>query len=539
MKTIIPAAWLDAHDISTNYHKAEYEAKVQPFRENIRTAMQRGLTLEAAVGLALAAAEKGSQPTTTRMLILAAACDVADAMETPVEERLAEAESAAPVGKKGKRKHKQGPGREKAGVAGWAGGVAKRGIVVQLKPPEGRELFAWLEEVLSSLKFQAGPGALRSGTTLPDSMLDFDFSMRHRWILKDAMACFGWREDARKVSGGAIKRVTQERMREQGETSKAAEKQIRQMVQDDLMSRAIPSTTHAVCVVHADGWMLWGGARKGLDAFIEKIGDACYEQPTLEKQVGWRSSADGWTLTDLRAPDGVARNSDGTPDRIWTFGQLVNEFMLWLVVPDELGRKVEWSDKDKVSRDATWKPEGNFSLARSAGLVMGGAKPENLQIKGLDSTALIAALASGATITTMRLKLEESWDVVDASSLQGDGTTAEATLQNSRAYEFSLYGRGLVIGSLKLPKAGYGAAGVAWERTMLLRQLDGIIVALFRAYMAERERDWAGFVARARAWLGLELVRRFAFDPATGQGLLFQPPAAPAIEERPARKSRK
>ena len=48
--------------------------------------------------------------------------------------------------------------------------------------------------------------------------------------------------------------------------------QIRQMVQDDLMSRAIPSTAHAVNVVHADGWMLWGGSRKGLDMFIEKIG---------------------------------------------------------------------------------------------------------------------------------------------------------------------------------------------------------------------------------------------------------------------------
>jgi len=141
------------------------------------------------------------------------------------------------------------------------------------------------------------------------------------------MACFGWREDARKVSGGAIKRVTAERMREQGETSKAAEKQIRQMVQDDLLSRAIPSTSHAVNVVHQDGWMLWGGSRKGLDAFIEKI-DPHYEQPTLEKQIGWRSTADGWALTDLRAPNGVARTAAGAPDRIWTFGQLVNEFML-------------------------------------------------------------------------------------------------------------------------------------------------------------------------------------------------------------------
>ena len=139
----------------------------------------------------------------------------------------------------------------------------------------------------------------------------------------------------------------------------------------------------------------------------------------------------------------------------------------------------------------------------------------------------------------MRRKLEESWDVVDASAHQADGTTAEATLQNSRAYEFTLNGKGLVIGSLKLPKAGYGAAGVAWERTTLLRQLDGIVVELFRAYMAERENYWLGFVTRARTWLGLELVRRFAWDPQTGQGLLFHAPAAPAIEEKPVRRGRK
>ena len=537
MKIEIPAAWRDNEDAARKYHAAKYDEMAQPFREKLRTAIQGGVTLEAAVGLELAAAEGGSQPTTTRMLILAAACDVADGMEVPVEERLAVAEAEAPVKEKGKKKgSKARPGRERAGVAGWASGVAKRGIVVQLKPPEGRELFAWLEEVLDGLKFQAGPGALRCGATLPDSMLDVDFSLRHRWILKDAMACFGWREDARKVAGGAIKRVTQERMREQGETSKAAEKQIRQMVQDDLMSRAIPSTTHAVCVVHADGWMLWGGPRKGLEMFVEKIGDACHEWPTLEKQIGWRSTADGWAQTNLRAADGVARNSDGSPDRIWTFGQLVHEFMLWLVVPDDLGRKVEWTDKDGVSRDATWKPEGNFHLVTVSS---GATKPDNVQIKGQDSTALVASLASGANITAMRLKLEESWDVADTSTPQADGTTAQATLQNSRAYEFSLHRSGLSIGSLKLPKAGYGASGVAWERTTLLRQLDGIILELFRAYMAERERDWPGFVARARTWLGLELVRRFAFDPATGQGLLFRHAPAPAIEDKSARRSRK
>lgn len=536
MKTQIPAAWRDNQDAARKYHGADYEAKSQIYREILRTAMQDGITLEAAVAIEVTLAETGPQPTTSRMLVLAAACDVADAMETPVEERLAVAEAEAPVQGKGKGKKKQGSGGKVASAAGWAGGVAKRGIVVQLKPPEGRELFAWLEQVLDGLKFQAGPGALRSGTTLPDSMLDFDFSLRSRWILKDAMACFGWREDARKVSGGAIKRVTQERMREQGLASKAAEKQIRQGVEDDLMSKAIPSTTHAVCVVHQDGWMLWGGSRKGLDVFTDKIGNGCFEVPTLEKKIGRRISSDGWAQTNLRAPDGVARNSDGSPDRIWTFGQLVNEFMLWLVVPDELGRKVEWTDKDGVSRDATWRPEGNFSLFTHPG---GTAKPENLQIKGQDSVALVAALASGASITNMRLKLEESWDVVDASAPQGDGTTAQATLQNSRAYEFSLSRSGLVIGSLKLPKAGYGASGVAWERTMLLRQLDGIVVELFRAYMAERERDWAGFVARARAWLGLELVRRFAFDPATGQGLLFRHAPAPAIEEKSVRRGRK
>lgn len=528
MKIETPAAWRDNQDTARNYHKAEYEGKAQPFREKIRTLMQGGATLEAAVGLELAAAENGPQPTTTRMLILAAACDVADAMETPVEERLQAAEAEAPVKEK-KRGSKARPGRERAGVAGWAGGVAKRGIVIQLKPPEGRELFGWLEEVLSGLKFQAGPGALRSGATLPDSMLDFDFSLRSRWILKDTMAAFGWREDARKVSGGAIKRVTQERMRDQGETSKAAEKQIRQMVQDDLLSRAIPSTSHAVNVVHQDGWMLWGGSRRGLEMFIEKIGIECYEVPSLEKQIGWRVSATQWAQTNLRAPDGVARNSDGSPDWVWSFTQLVSDFLLWLVVPEELGRKVEWTDKDGVARDATWKPEGNYSLAMNQ-----DGKSENAQIKGQDSVALVASLAAGAKITTMRLKMEESWDVADAST-----PGVEATLQNSRAYEFSLSRSGLIIGSLKLPKAGFGAAGVAWERTMLLRQLDGIVVELFKAYMAERERDWAGFVARARSWLGLELVRRFAFDPATGQGLLFQAPSPPAIEKKSAGKGKK
>ncbi len=529
MKIEIPAAWRDNQDKAREYHKAEYEAKAQPFRQAIRTAMQDGITFEAAVTIEIALAESGPQPTTNRMLVLSAACDVADAMETPVEVRLEEAESRSVVlTKRGKGKKKQGPGGKVASAAGWASGVAKRGIVIQLKPPEGRELFGWLEEVLDSRKFQAGPGALRSGTTLPDSMLDFDFQLRHRWILKDTMACFGWREDVRKVSGGAIRRVTAERMREQGETSKAAEKQIRQMVQDDLMSRAIPSTTHAVCVVHADGWMLWGGSRKGLEMFVEKIGPECYEIPSLEKQIGWRSTADGWAQTNLRAADGVARNPDGSPDRVWTFGQLVNDFLLWLVVPEELGRKVEWKDKDGVDRDTTWKPEGNFCLA-----MVEGGKSENAQIKGQDSVALVASLAAGAKITTMRLKLEESWDVVDAST-----PDVEATVQNSRAYEFSLNRSGLVIGSLKLPKAGYGAAGVAWERTTLLRQLDGIVLELFRAYMAEREHHWLGFVTRARTWLGLELVRRFAWDPQTGQGLLFAP-ATPAIEEKPARKSRK
>lgn len=518
MKIEIPAAWRDNQDMAKKYHGAEYEGKIQPVRQEIRSLMQKGLTLEASVGLGL--------PTTPRMLILAAACDVADAMETPVEDRLAEAESAAPVGKKGKRKHKQGPGREKAGVAGWAGGVAKRGIVVKLKPPEGKELFGWLEEVLDGLKFQAGPGALRCGATLPDSMLDVDFSLRHRWILKDTMACFGWREDTRKVAGGTVKRVTQEQMRENGLAGKAAEKQIRQMVQGDLMSRAIPSTTHAACVVHADGWMLWGGSRKGLDMFNDHIGTGCFELPRLEDQVSWRTTAEGWARTDLRAADGVAREAGGSSaSKIWAFGELVSDFMLWLLVPSDLGSKVQWTDVDGVARDATWKPQGTFSLVRGA---------ENIQIKGSDSVALTAALAAGGIISGMRLKLEESWDVADAST-----PGVEATVQNSRAYEFSLGRGGLIIGSLKLPEAGYGAAGVAWERTMLLRQLDGIVLELFRAYMAEREKDWLGFVTRARAWLGLELVRRFAFDPATGQGLLFQPPAAPAIEKRPARKSRK
>lgn len=533
MKIEIPAAWRDNQDKAREYHKAEYEAKAQPFREKIRAAMQDGITFEAAVAIEVSLAESGPQPTTMRMLALAAACDVADAMETPVEVRLAEAEAGAPVKEKKKRKSK--PGRERAGVAGWAGGVGKRGIVVQLKPPEGQQLFEWLELALASLKFQAGPGALRVGTTLPDSMLDTDFGQRSRWLLTDTMACFGWREDARKVSGGAIKRVTMERMREQGLTSKAAEKQIRQGVEEDLLAKAIPSTSHAVCVVHADGWMLWGGPSKGLDVFLSFIGMSRHEFPTLEKKIEWRSTADGWALTDLREQDGVMRSPTGEPERVWSFSQLVHDFLLWLVVPDDLGRKVQWTDKDGVARDATWKPEGNFSLL----MQQRTAKSENIQIKGTDSVALIASLAAGATVTGMRLKLEESWDVADASAPQADGSVSEGTVTNSRAYEFSLHGRGLVIGSLKLPKAGYGATGVAWERTQLLRQLDGIVVELFRAFMLVREHQWPAFIAHARSWLGLELVRRFAFDPKTGQGMLFAPASPPAIEEKPARRGRK
>lgn len=540
-KIDLPPYILDRRETARKLHGDRYEEVTTPARIAIREmAREKNISLLDAL---FALCPEG---TDTQMVIAfsAALADVVEGGEQTVEQKLVEALNAAPVpDKKDKRKHSAKP---KKGQVGWANQIGKKGILVQIVPPEGVDLVAWLEKQLGIRKFYGFTKEHVEGAVLPDANgMDVDFAdQRHRW-LGDHIACFGWRVDRRSVAAGTLKLRLAQRVRTEGRPpGKAAMKALKDEEKDKLLEQAIPATSIAVCVVDlTDGWMLWGGDLAGLKEFSQNGPNIA----TLRIESGVEESRRARLgllveQTDLRKEPLLCPSSNATRP-VWTSFAWC-DFLLWLAIPQDLGNKVAWTDTEGVERDATWKLNGPVLL----GTKQPDGKVVEVAAKGSSAAALSATLAEGGCLKSIRLEVEESWEVAASSSTTEDGAEVATTVSNSRTYHITLSVKkdGLEISGIGLPAGGWGSPfTIAWERMQLIRRLWEMIGKLADSFALARCVTWDAFVDHAKGWLGMELHRRFVFDTATGQGWLFKlaPPApVPVIEEKqakPARKSKK
>ena len=511
MKIEIPAAWRDNQDKAREYHGVSYEEKALPFRQAIRAAMQDGFTLEAVVALTVAGAESGPQPIINRMLAFAAACDVADQMEGTVEERLAEAEEAAPV--KGKKAKKPGKGAKGGNPDhSWAGTIGKGGVWFSFSPgPIAKDL---LFELLEPLQFVDLGRELVEGVCDPSYAHGLD--MARAQLSFEGCYVVGWRMDRRSVAAGTLKAAVQKKIKEEEAQSgkvkgKAERKEIRTEVAFELLKKAVPATTVVPMVIMPEqGRILFGGPAKSATAFAEKL-----KLPGLER----------WSPAQL-VPADLKKALEGIPEATkltvaplkpgngWS--QYVGaDFLMWLLLPCPGGNG---------TADLSWKVAGKVALIvpdKESG------KSATVVVSSTDTGALHAALAEGATVASLRLEVAESYQPVEAKD--GDGEPVEASLQ--RAYFFDIDSRGKITG-IGLPASkGLQLAANVWERSTLTHRLSRIVQDLYMEFALTRTMgdQWESVWKDGREWVGLQMARRY-FQAQDGQLSLFQIPGTRAIE---------
>lgn len=137
-----------------------------------------------------------------------------------------------------------------------------------------------------------------------------------------------------------------------------------------------------------------------------------------------------------------------------------------------------------------------------------------------DHGALIAALAEGGVITKLRIGLQ-------STLFGGDGTDKSTKNRRPKKYYHLTLSSSIWGGTKKsigLPctmKARDGVMAAVLERLTLLRELDKVEARLTSRFEECRVGEWDRVVSRLREWIGIEVVRRWKYDPKSGQGFLF------------------
>ena len=529
----------------------DYETRIAPIRAAIREGTLDGGDLQqsyARLVLVAARAKGDDWRTIDEMEWGSALLDCLEAAEVPTAEKLAAAEAQAPV-KAGKGRKGKGAGKVKAPTIAWAHKIGRNGSRLMLPGPKTMEDFEmWLSDGAFSERAvveerNAGPCTIGYAGGL-------DFSVSSAWKFGDYVV-FGWRVDRRKVPAGTLLREVEKKIREEEKASgkrvgKQERKAIKGEVRQALLSRSLVETTvYTVLVAPLEAWALVDGPPQVVEEVRLRLAGGTVRWPITQSVppvILARLAADAFEgqRTDLRQP-----RHDNAPQQGEEKGEIAEkifcDYLLWMATPGTSRRSRAWELGERVG----WKLSGGPVKLR----VPVASTSNGITLEDADSAAFTASLSEGGRIMGCRVAVEDRREVEAPKAVDGEAQ-AEVSLVHTYYLTFEVISgsktraAGMRIHSMGLPtlKGGDSAAALVFERVELLKRLWAVLEAMFRAFASDRCQDWQATIDAARTWVGLELRRRFAFDPQTGQGWLFAPVEQQVLQiedknaEAPAKK---
>ena len=504
----------------------DYEARISPIRAEIRSATMDGGTLRDAHARLVAQKSKADGwRAVDEMEWAAALLDCLESATPTTEEKLQEAEAAAPVKPKKERKGRK-PAKPRAPTVGWAQKIGRSGTRLKLsKVLSFEEIQAGLQG--AAWKARPLPDERHTGVCLVSSANDVDFTDLSKWKFGE-YGVYGFRVDRRRVPAGTLAAEVEKKIRAEEKNAgrtlgKKFCKQIKNEVRRELLAEALPETqVYSVLVAPTEGWALVDGPPQVVEEVRSQLGARGWPlsnsiQPVIRARL---AAATGERYrTDLRVPNHATAPSDGEEYADIPAG-IFSDFMLWLATPGTSWRSQAWELDEKVS----WKLAGGPIKIR----VPVENTHNDVTLEDADSAALTASLAEGGRLMAVRVAIEDRQEVPPSESPDGPAPAAIV-----HTYHLSLEvihgsktrSAGLRIHGMGLPtmKGGDSAEALVFERVALHKRLWLMLESLFEAYASDRCQDWQPVIDAARDWVGLELTRRFVFDERTGQGWLFAP----------------
>ena len=446
-------------------------------------------------------AEKGSITVKQRALLYAAGVHVRDegragreqvsTQDRPAPVPEAKGKSRKGRGKKdGKAKHK--PARP---PSSWVKALGKDVLILEVvEPVDDADLLAALQKGAGPKGPHIGKDA-RAGWCQVRDLLDTEFPVLPRVGGDNGVLLWGFRRDEKKglptarlrAEAGALARARKSEAGDQAPTREEVA-----TAYDELAAKwyasATPTSTLVPLTYHRDEGRILVHTRstKLRDAIREAIG------PGVKR----RQRSETWTelerrdpaATDLRRENGVG---EGKAD-------LGRDLLLWvcartmggtgvLTLPD--AERVEFwvDDKVKLSRSVPGEKAMRIELAKAP----------------TEGGSLAAALADGAQPWSMRV------------TLRAADRDTHVTIEDGQAVAFGLP-------CLIAPDGSDGSITDALtERILLFDEADRLFGHLLAAFLTDRAGGWGQRMTSLRQKLGLEIAKRYGWNPTTKQGFLF------------------
>lgn len=499
-----------------------YAARIDPISEKLRAASMGGLTLEGAF-----AKLAPTEPPFEFVCWSAALLECQEkATPSPVE-RLAQAEGQAPV-KTPRAKRVKVPKPRKLGH-GWTKriGSGTRLVLPELVDPATAK--AEIERVLKALAFRADdtPVERRAGACAPNWALDVSFSNIQDLIFGDVV-CFGWRVETRKFSKGLLDARLEAAIRKYHAENEgrwpgpAVKKSLKEDVVDDLIRAARPQIVMTTITWEVkEGWILVQGPPKVVEEIRGKFSHLLNRCQTAS--VGQQISKEERealgkidNFSDLRKPSPLPFSPHAFPRERYIYSDL----MLWLA----LGGSITLGEITRENPERRYGVNGACKL-QSPKLQAGTAE---VSVKSHELGALHASLAEGASFRAVELELSEKYPAPNGEDDDGNPITVMIGRTFSLMLEVKVgnFGDKLSISSVDTGKASASseASTIVWERVNAYKHFWRMLEDVFSRFVTARTSDeWPAFWERARQWVGLEMARRFQFQP-NGQGWLFGAP---------------
>ena len=405
-----------------------------------------------------------------------------------------------------------------AKAAAWVKDIGKNGTIWRLAGGTGRPA------VFFDRRLGAGaPSERRVGWCLLDEPLQMEAgAWSSERLHVGELICVGWRVDTVKLPAKRIKIETTRRVRSwcaENRREKAPAKivaEIEEIVTSEILATMTPETKIVPVVIDekAGAVIAFGAGVKEADEIGNALRGAGVSLvgALAEDVVGPElTEALGLTQPDDLRLDVCPSPHTGRAEAIGEHSH--REFLLWLwwrAQASEGTATILGGTPGEVS----WWMDAPISLSREGGdfgactVTVGGADAESC-------AAGLASLAEGYTPIRVRVGIRVPVLV------SGGGATDEhrdyhATLEGWDAKAVGLPGTVIIAEEDDLP-------GAVFERVELYRECCRARDALFLAFAqvrADSER-WGGTRAAMRAWIGLELARKFITDDTGKQGLLF------------------
>lgn len=331
---------------------------------------------------------------------------------------------------------------------------------------------------------------------------------------------FAWVVQTRKVNPGTLNAETSNRLREAKAKAEAAgekfgraeRSQIKEDCKSELFARTLPNTTiQPVAWNLESGVFLFHGSEESWESVARVFNiqgrDTILDKCANDELVEMGSVVE---FTDLRKTEVVATWCSKVKTDLRPAQAAHSDFLLWLLMVG-----VGEVPKGNACQQLGWVLD-DLRLATDR---------HELRLDSADTGALMAALAEGAHLLSCELRIVKTTRVDEAEVTQDYWVHFEAKKET------------LAVKVSRLPVGGQGeVGGMVVERVLSFERLWAILCDIYGDFVQCRLDSWESVVEAGRKWVGLQLMKRFVFDEASGQGWLFKPQALLPTSEKPSSK---